>query len=68
LLFWLAFGYGHVDIIGNHIRMEKSSDNNYIIDVTVMVSDHREEITDRGELSNKGISFSTIILFLAFNY
>jgi len=57
----------HIDIIVIDLRIEKSSDHIQMIDVPAMVSDQGDEISKSGEFSDRGISFSKVRLFVAFN-
>jgi len=66
--FWPAFGQGHIDIIIIDLGIEKSSDHIQIIDVPAMFSNQGDEIPQSGEFSDRGIGFSEVCLFIAFDY
>jgi len=66
--FWPAFGQGYIDIIVIDLGIEKCSDHIQLINVPAMFSDQGDEILKSGESSDRGIGFSEVCVFIAFNY
>jgi len=50
------------------LGIEKGSDHIQMIDVAAIFSDYGDEIPKGGESSDRGMSFSEVCLFVAFNY
>jgi len=57
-----------MDIIIIDLGVEKGSDHIQMIGVPSIFSDQGDEIPTSGEFSDRGISFSEVHLFVAFNY